>query len=95
MSIYYRVSPNKIYFISEYWLLIPLVAAADCFIISKMRKYKTTVQELKKLEDRNKILEQKNQELKSKIRQSKRLKKVLYLSLSVNAYNFVNSSFED
>ena len=71
---YYVYSKNRIFFLNEYWILIPTVALADYFIIRKIRSRKEEKKALRNLEG----------QLKDQIEQEKKLRRILILSLGLN-----------
>lgn len=36
--LYVKLSPNRVFFVNEYWILIPLMIAIDIAIIVKVKK---------------------------------------------------------
>lgn len=72
---YWKYSPNRIFFINEYWIFIPLLIGVDYVIIKKIQSNKEQVRLLKKL--------------KNQIERQRRITKILALSLGLNACGYL------
>lgn len=69
--LYWKFSPNRIFYINEYWIFVPSALIANYFIIGKIRSDKARMKELKKLQE--------------KIKQAERYRKILLLGLGLSA----------
>ena len=68
--LYYKYSENRIFFLSEYWILIPSAIIANYFIVRKIRADKKNMEALKRL--------------KAQLEQQKKLQKIAMLALGVS-----------
>ena len=69
--LFWKYSSNRIFFINEYWILVPSVLLTDYFIIRKMRSHKKKIEELQKLKEHI-----------ERYKKLQRLRRVLAVSLS-------------
>ena len=49
--LYWKYSPNRIFFLNEYWILVPTAIIGNYLIIGKICSHKEKIQQLKKLKD--------------------------------------------
>lgn len=70
--LYWKYSANRIFFLNEYWILIPSAILANYIIIRKIRLDKERVKQLKQLTEQ--------------IEREKMIRKILSLSLGLNGY---------
>ena len=68
--LYWRYSSNRIFFLNEYWILIPTAIIANYLIIRQIRLTKKKIKQLKRLSEQ--------------IERAKRMRRILLLSLGVN-----------
>ena len=73
--LYWRFSPNRVFFLNEYWILIPTAILANYVIIRGIRCHKEKIELLKKLE--------------KQIEYQKKIKRILYLSLGLNGLTYI------
>lgn len=69
--LYWKFSPNRIFFLNEYWIFIPSAIVANYFIIGKIRSNKARLKQLK--------------ELKEQLERAEKLRKILLLSLGLSS----------
>ena len=74
--LYWKFSPNRVFFLNEYWIFIPSAILANYLTIRKIRLNKKRVKQLKKLI--------------KQIEREKKIRKILYLSLGLNVYSCVH-----
>jgi hypothetical protein len=72
--LYWKYSANRIFFLNEYWILIPSAILANYVIIRRINSHKEKIELLKKL--------------KEQTEREKKIRRILYLSLSLNAYTY-------
>lgn len=49
--LFWKYSPNRTFFLNEYWVIVPLVIIINYKIISKIRSQKERIRLLKELKD--------------------------------------------
>ena len=70
--LYWKYSSNRVFFLNEYWILIPSAILANYTIIGRIRSHKKKIELLKRLKDQ--------------IERQKKIRRILYLSLGLNTY---------
>lgn len=73
--LYWKYSDNRVFFLNEYWILIPIMGFANYVIIRKIRSYKNYKKKLELLEKLQK--------------REKAIRRILYLSLGLNGYAYI------
>lgn len=73
--IYWKYSQNRVFFLNEYWILIPIAVLVDYVIIRKIHSRKERIKQLKQLLDQ--------------IEREKKIRRILYLSLGLNVYSCI------
>ena len=63
------------FFLNEYWILIPMMALVNYLIIGKIRSPKERIEVLKRLKDQ--------------IEREKKLRRILFLSLGLNGWAYI------
>lgn len=70
--LYWKYSPDGIFYLNEYCVLIPVGILTNYFIIRKIRSRKEKIKQLKKLLDQ--------------VKREKKIRRILYVSLGLNAF---------
>lgn len=73
--LYWKYSSKRVFFLNEYWILIPSAILVNYVIIQKIRSQKEKVQLLKKLQDQ--------------IEREKKMKRILCLRLGLNGCAYI------
>lgn len=73
--LYWKYSSNRIFFLNEYWILIPTMALVNYVIIGKIRSHKKRIEVLKRLKDQ--------------IEHEKKLRRILFLSFGLNGWAYI------
>ena len=71
--LYYKFSPNRIFFLNEFWVFIPSTILINYIIIRKIHLDRQKVKKLKKLTQQ--------------LEREKKIRKILFLSLGLNVYS--------
>lgn len=73
--LYWKYSSNRIFFLNEYWFLVPTGILANYLIIRKIRSHKEKIKEFERL--------------KKQIEREKQIRRIVYLALASNGLSYI------
>lgn len=77
--LYWKFSPNRVFFLNEYWILVPTAVFVNYLVIRQIRSRKKQMEELKIL--REQIEQYKNQQ---------KLRRIIYLAGGVSVFSYIS-----
>lgn len=77
--LYWKYSPNRIFILNEYWILVPTTLIANYFIISKIRCHKKKLQDLKKLKEEI-----------ERYQNEKKIRRIVYLTCGLSGLSYIS-----
>jgi len=73
--LYWKYSPNRVFFLNEYWILVPTAILANYLVIRQIRCQKKKNRELKKL--------------KKQIERVKKMRRIVYLAIGLDGLSSI------
>ena len=77
--LYWKYSPNRIFFLNEYWILVPTAIIGNYLIIGKICSHKEKIQQLKKLKDEI-----------ERCKKEEKIRRIVYLACGLSGLSYIS-----
>ena len=84
--LYWKYSPNRIFFLNEYWILVPTAIIADYLIIRKICYHKKKTEELEKLKEK---IERYKKEIE-RYEKEEKIRRIVYLACGLSGLSYIS-----